>query len=323
MGDFLNVCLDSEQFYPLVLALSQGARREFEQKLGESLRGRVMVLDCQVWELALIFRHLDLLVAPTALVRHMGDLTDTPLVELNGGEFPCFEHSTVREGNVVVRQVVEDGPVVGGEDILQACLFLQDSRMGSLRLTKNVVIYQVLHWGGRCEYLPAEGHFSPQQELSRLVAKDLVYLYSDLPQQLLFSSFYKKLFAASEIVVWVDEERASLLRATTALFDALRSLQQAKVQKKKNLLFVKSLDQLLNFCQEKSVVAIPIILFRSGLEAICIEEYSSNIDTVEKELFSLKNNLQKLSIFINSLVEVAREKSGNSPQRLAVSVIDH
>ena len=283
----------------------------------------MMVLDYQVWELASIFRHLDLLVAPTALARHLGDLTDTPLVELNGGEFPLFEHSTVREGNVVIRQVMEDGPVVGGEDILQACLFLQDSRVGSLKLAKNVTIYQVLHWGGRCEYLPAEGHFSPQQELSRLVAKDLVYLYSDFPEQLLFSSFYKKLFAPSEIVAWVDGERASLLRATTALFDALRSLQQAKVQKKKNLLFVKSLDQLLNFCQKKSIVAIPVILFRAGLEAICIEEYSSHIDTVEKELFLLKNNLQKLSTFINSLVEVAKEKSDNSPQHLAVSVIDH
>ena len=137
------------------------------------------------------------------------------------------------------------------------------------------------------------------------MAKDVLYLYAGNcdHSDLLFSSHYKKIFHPNEIEQWVIREKEHLTFALKYLLSCLRSVRQARVQRKQKELFVEKLSILLALCETPSIIAIPIILFRAKLEAIAADESNIATDLIANELFSLKNNLQKLFRFISSITE--------------------
>ena len=172
-----------------------------------------------------------------------------------------------------------------------------------LTFQKNVTIYKILHKGSRCEYFPIGGCFNPNEELTRIIAKDIVYLSSNTHYELLFESLYQKLFSRNEIKDWVDQEKKNIFQVLKFVLNCLRSIGQIKSKQNQSEAFIKHLNLLLGFCQQNSIASFPVILFSAHIESLSTQNRNSNIEMVENELFSLKSNLQKIFKFMNSLVE--------------------
>lgn len=127
------------------------------------------------------------------------------------------------------------------------------------------------------------------------IYRDLIHLFSgefsDLPQH-----SYRKTRG------WVNGEKEKIALASKILLSCLRSINQMKSRQKHGESFTQKLDQLLELCHEKSVVSLPVILFRAEMESLGAHDIKSNIALSEKNLFTLKNNLRQLYTFIDSLV---------------------
>ena len=308
--NFLQACVQSDDFCPLLLISPSRAERELANKLREFLNGKLAIIEYELKTLPYLLLHIDLLVTSDARAKAMGDSTETPVVEICPEGEVAFRQTTAMEGNIIINAIGRRGIPINAIDILKACLLLSGIRSAHPTFSENITVHKVVHNEGRCEYFPIGGHFDVDGELTRLIAKDLIYFYAKQGHRPLFKSCYQKIFDSREIKCWVNRENENMSMASKALLSCLRSINQIKLQTiSDHSVFIKDLDNLLGFCYKKSVVALPIILFRANIESIDTEDYQSNIDRMEKELFLLKGNLQKLLKFIGSIMEMEREKA--------------
>ena len=301
--DFLHRCLKEENFYPIILTSLLESEKKLAHKLNELFHGSLPLVEYDLKSLSSILSHLDLLVAPDTDAKHVADLTETPMVELSLGESPLFEQSTILEGNIIIRPIGDPVASIKSSDVLKACHLLETSQDVDFDFSQNITAYKVLHKGNRCEYLPIGGYFNPREELNRIVGKDISYYISSSYREVLFKSLYEKIFHERELTHFVSQEKKNISMISKSVLSCLRSVYQIKSRTGQGESFIKSLDQLLKFCQQNSISSLSVVLFRTNIESLNIQDHDSNIEMVKNELFSLKSNLQKIFHYMSALTE--------------------
>ena len=301
--DFLNLCLKEKNFHPIILTSLSESEKKLAYELNELFHSHLSLIEYDSKSLPSVLSHLDLLVAPDSDTKHVADLTDTPMVELSLGESPLFEESTILEGSIIIRPIGDPVTSIKASDVLKACHLLEDYQDIHFDFSQNITAYEVSHRGNRCEYLPIGGYFNPHKELTRIIAKDIIYFINDTHHEVFFKHLYENLFHKSEINSWVYQEKKNISIISKVVLSCLRSVYQIKSRKNQSETFIKSLDQLLQFCQQNSIASLPVLLFRTNIESLSLQDHDSNIENIEKELFSLKNNLQKIFHYMSSLTE--------------------
>ena len=304
--EFITICLQDNEFYPILLISSAQEEKEMANRLIESLNKNLIVIEYNYNSLPYILLHLDLLITSKNDAKIIGDMTDTPMVEICPSESVPFYQSTTSEGNIIIKSIKNNTVPINPSDILKACFLLCAKENIYFEFSENITIYKVLNEQDRCEYIPIGGCLNIREELTRIIGKDIIYNYHNSEDIGLFGPLYKNIFSNDEIKSWIEQENQIISSASKVLLNCLRSINQVKLRKNKINDFIKKLDQLLEFCNNQSIASLPIALFKTDLESIPNHDYRTNIEVIEKELFALKSNLQKIFKLINSIIKHER-----------------
>ena len=239
------------------------------------------------------------------------DLMKVPTIEVLPEKKDLFLKSTMGKGNIVISSS-NDNTAITAVDLLHACSLLfnqnqvnqnQASGYNGEELSAGITFYRVFYQKGRCEYLPVAGPFDVFRELSRFIAKDMIYYCAHGNfDHTLFNTLYKKMFSPDEIKAWVNQENEKMAKLHTFLINALRGLGQCRKGQDSSHWddLERDINDLSSLSEEESAVAIPLALFRQKIQLIDGQDIASHLDDIEQALFCLKNDLNKLLLFIHS-----------------------
>ncbi|MCY4644532.1 MAG: hypothetical protein OXB88_07930 [Bacteriovoracales bacterium] len=302
--DFFNISMQRNEFLPILLISSSKHEKDMANRLQNLLSKDIYIFEYNTKTLPTILLHLDFILTSNPLAIAMGDLTETPTIEICLKENVLFNQSSTLEGSIIIEHISHTGAPISSTDLLKACHLIYQKKNIPLNFSRDIMAYKVHHKNNRCEYIPISEHFEAEKELTRFISKDILYLYNDSSRtSLLFSSLYKNLFHKEDLKKWIDKEKNTLSRFLKNLLNCLRLINQARQREDQGKIFVKELDSLLNLAYQNSIFSIPIHIFRANIESIHTSDYDSNINMIEKELFELKKYLQETFKIIDLLAE--------------------
>ena len=239
---FLELCLQSQIFHPVLFISPSETERTFAGKLKkENLKGQesktlemsvLPIIEYDMKSATTFLPHLDLVITSNTTISEMGDLYNTPTVELAFPPTKLFTRSTTQENNIIIRPLHENEASLNASDLLKACFLLCKRETKDISFSKNVAVYKISHQNNRYEYIPLDGCFNISEEITRMVGKDLVYLYSNSNHNLLPKSYYQSFFSKKEIALWVDQEKVNLSNVSKALLNCIRSVNHIKSKKR-------------------------------------------------------------------------------------------
>ncbi len=298
--------LEADEYYPILLLAPTSEERNYAAAINEEFENKLVSVEADFKAIPSVLLNVDLLITPDTAVKHIADLIDTPTLEISLGASPMFKQGLLNESSLILtprvdtrafskKDLVKKGDScfkVSSKDIFSTIEFMLNNK-SEITLSKGLSLYRPQLDKMGTFYSCLAGEYNLEKEVRRLTSRQvLANLFEfDNGDQILYkisSSF------SSEIFPYLKEEKASVTDATKKLLGTLRSLLQTNENKKKIADFVNSLDHLLLEADKSSLTAIPVLMFRSRIEALDSSSFEESIKEVESLLYELKTDIQKV-----------------------------
>src|SRR5690606_5666871 len=104
------------------------------------------------------------------------------------------------------------------------------------------------------------------------------------------------------------EHKEVLTTVIKTLLGTLRSVKTALSSKEGMQHFLINLDKLIQFNKNDNLCSVAVGLFEAKVENITGTQIEENLQAIEKHLFELKNDLQQINLFLDSLISSTRPK---------------
>ncbi|MBY0412690.1 MAG: hypothetical protein K2Q18_00925, partial [Bdellovibrionales bacterium] len=246
----------------------------------------------------------DLLITPDTAVKHLADLTDTPVIEVSLGHAPFLKQGSYSKESLILTDVISSRSFVQGEniqptkitahDILSSMLYaLTRTKTIKPRLSQGVTLYQASFDQMGIRYTPVAGSVNTQIEIHRLMSRQLINtMFEQNPDEFIYQDVCNlDLGAATE---WTNAEKTIVTNVMKDVLGTLRSLLQSIENRKNSREFVMNLGKLISHVESESLVQIPVSIFKSKVESINAKSFEENAKEVEMLIYELKSDLQKI-----------------------------
>ena len=294
---FFDMCYEKNDILPLFLIPQGGGQRSIITYNNNN------IIEYEDKYLPNLLNHIDIAItffSPRAM----------PVSKINTSSlrvFPLHSDPAVEvfplEDSLVMRCVRSDYSLLQASDILTGCLSLLSEDKKSYQFSNNVVVYRPFKKDNYSSYIPIGGDVNIYDELVKIIAKNLIYIYADDGDILLTPHFYKNIFYKDEIDLFIEKEKEYLNQAIKRILRCIRLVKKLKLRKDQGSSFIGALESLVNLCSLKSIVAVPIMIFKIEVEAIASHDCQTNIAIFEESLFSLKKRVHKIYKLINTFNE--------------------
>lgn len=314
----------SKDFSCIVLLAPFENERKMLADLNMHFDHKLLSVEADFLALTSVLINLDALITPDTSVKHMADLTETPVLEVSLGPSPLHKQGTPSVNNMILTPIIsmKEGflPDLSGRDILIGLEYLMEGKSASSNdLHPDLTLYKVDQDANGILYRPVAGNVNVNDEMRYLASRCLCYkLMGDCYDEQTLARISEQ-FHKSEIEKWIFSEKEEATRVVRELLGTLRVLKQAKKDKQKGSEFLEKLDSLMAYCNSNYMPSIPLKLFRAEMESIRCETADENIEKMEDCLFALKNTMQNVSNILNDVEKIATDLD---KQRKAKSVLD-
>lgn len=307
LREFIFNALHSDKIYPVLLTSPNEEEKSFAKEIVESIDEDIISIETDFKALPSVLLYLDALVTPDTAVKHVADLTDTPLVEVSAGSSPVFKQSTTGEDNIIIRPLGGDRNKITYDDLIYAVSKVLSIPSAKPEATDST-FYVAKRDGVRLEYLPVAGKMQVQKEIKRLFGKEFLYQLSGASCDF---SLLQSFFTEKELSTFRSREKENIVDILKSLLNAIRTVTQAKADKKLIPTIFASLDRVLSYADHSSSASLAVRIFRANLDAIDVADVLRSIDCFEKELFTLKANLKTYSSLLDQLSSTHEKKIGS------------
>lgn len=311
--DLLSLIGQSTQFIPVLLI----APTEIERKAAESINAfhnnEVVTIEADLEAIASVLLNVDLLITPDTAIKHMADLTETPLIEVSLGHAPFLKQGSYAKDSLLLTDVLTSrsfsikhpapNTKISAQDIMATILyFFTRSENIRPRLSEGVTLYKTSFDELGISYCPVSGTIDDLTEIHRLMSRQLI---SALYEPNESSGIYEDVCSLDLNVAteWVNKEKNALTIVMKDLLGTLRSLLQCVENRKSSKEFVVNLGRLIAHAEEQSMVQIPSSMFKAKIESINARTFEENAKEVEVLLYELKSDLQKILFCLKKLEE--------------------
>lgn len=316
--DFISALNSTKEFIPLILIAPTQEERDYAEKINEAFENKLIIVEADLQAVASVLMNIDLLVTPDTVIKHIADLSDTPVIEVSLGYAPFLKQGTVNADNLVLTSKITDRNFskanyseqvtpaenfnIRASDIYASVLYYFSTRTAAPHLSENVTLYTVGRDNLGVTYRPVAGDIDTQIEINRIMTRLTVSALFDLEQD---ENNYVEVLKLSvkEARSWAESEKANITQVMKDLLGTLRSLLQLQENKKYGQEFAYNLGRLLANCESEHLTSIPSLIFRSKIESLGTNSLTKNIKEIEALLYELKSEIQKILGCIKLLEE--------------------
>lgn len=316
--DFISALNSTKEFIPLILIAPTQNERDYAERINEAFENKLIIVEADLQAVASVLMNVDLLVTPDTVIKHIADLSDTPVIEVSLGYAPFLKQGTVNTDNLVLTNKITDRSfskssyndsetprenfTIRASDIYASVLYYFSTRTAAPHLSENVTLYTVGRDNLGVIYRPVAGDIDTQVEINRIMTRLAVSSLFDLEQD--ENSYVEVLkLSVKEARAWADGEKANITQVMKDLLGTLRSLLQLQENKKYGKEFAYNLGRLLANCESEHLTIIPTLIFRSKVESLGTSSLTKNIKEIESLLYELKSEIQKILGCIKLLEE--------------------
>lgn len=317
--DFISVLNSTNSdFIPILLIAPIQNEREFAERINTAFDNKLIIVEADLQAVASVLMNVDLLVTPDTVIKHIADLSDTPVIEVSLGYSPFLKQGTINTDNLVLTtkitdrnfkksqfvgsDIPEENFLIRASDIYASVLYFFSTRTSSPKLSESVSLYSVSRDNLGVTFKPIGGDFDAQTEINRIMSRLAIASLFDLePDENNYVDVLK--INIKEARIWADNEKANITQVMKDLLGTLRSLLQLQESKKHGQEFAFNLGKLLSNCESVHLTSIPSLIFRSKIESLGTKSLAKNIKEIESLLYELKGEIQKILGCIKLLEE--------------------
>lgn len=288
--------LDNPHLYPILLIAPFDNEREYAEYFNKMFNQSLVVVEADFEALSATLTHLDAVITPDTVTKHLANLTSTPVVEISLGSAPAARQGSIGVGDIILTPHIPCYP----------CSAKKDCRITPRHVCHKLVtasdIYQALLFriGHRDQFEGGTGGSHPLY-----VTYNSTLGYHELkgtdPKTLFAKSFIYKLAGITSDYLGTlphktaEDERDTIANAMRCTQVALKEVSSIAITGKPTQLFAKSLQEIMSICDQNSATAIATKIARAKIENMRSQNIVQNAKDAETILLELRNNLHLLS----------------------------
>lgn len=304
LHELVDLIRSHEELIPFLLIAPNDDERRMAENFNNAHNNEVVVVEADLQAMASVLMNLDMLITPCTAIKHIADLTETPVLEVSLGHAPFLKQGSYSKESLILTDVISNREFTKANapsqtsitalDIMSCMLYtLTRSKSIKPRLSNNVTLYQSSFDQMGIRYTPIAGTVNTKIEIHRLMSRQLISTWFEQNSDM---HIYRDvcnldLHAATE---WTNTEKSVVTNVMKDILGTLRSLLQSSENKKSSKDFVMNLGKLISHIQSESLVQIPVSMFKSKIEAINVKTFEENTKEVEMLLYELKSDMQKI-----------------------------
>lgn len=304
--NLITLLRETDELIPVLLIAPFDNERRYAQEINEKFRNEVAVVEADLSAVASVLMNVDLLITPDTAIKHIADLTDTPVLEISLGHAPFLKQGCYASGSLILTDIIvernfsrsnEQGATrtnITAHDILSSILFYF-AKTKSIRpaLSRDVTLYTCSFDQLGARYSVAAGSVDAQTEIHRLMSRQLInVIYQNDESHDIYSDIVD--FGSKAGSNWIKDEKYNLTLVMKDLLGTIRSLLQSQENRKSSKDFVLNLGKLIGHTENNFITQIPVMMFKTKLEAINARTFEENAKEIEVLLYELKTDLQKV-----------------------------
>lgn len=311
--ELLSLIGQNTHLIPVLLIAPTEEERKAAESINSHLNNEIVTIEADLEAVASVLLNVDMLITPDTAIKHMADLTETPVLEVSLGHAPFLKQGSYSKDSMILTDVLSRRNFsqtdtipetnISAQDIFASTLyFFTRSEKVKPRLSSGVTLYKTSFDQIGISYCPVAGSIEDNTEIHRLMSRQLI---SALYEPNESSNIYEDVCSLDLQVAtdWVNQEKNTLTHVMKDLLGTLRSLLQCVENRKSSKEFVINLGRLITHADNHSMVQIPASMFKAKIEAINAKTFEENAKEVEVLLYELKADLQKILHCLKKLEE--------------------
>ena len=304
LNELLKLIRNHEELIPFILIAPNEDERRFAENLNNTHNNELAIVEADLQAMTSILMNMDMLITPCTAIKHLADLTETPVLEISLGHAPFLKQGSYSKNSLILTDVISNREFTKSNlvnhtsitalDIMSCILYtLTRSKVIKPRLSDNVTLYQSSFDQMGIRYTPIAGTVNTKIEIHRLMSRQLISTWFDQNSDM---RIYQDvcnldLISATE---WTNSEKVIVTNVMKDILGTLRSLLQSSENKKSSRDFIMNLGKLISHISNESLVQIPVSMFKSKIESINVKTFEENTKEVEVLLYELKSDTQKI-----------------------------
>ncbi|MBC7714114.1 MAG: hypothetical protein H7177_12295 [Rhizobacter sp.] len=311
LHELVHLIKKNPEMIPFLLIAPNDNERRMATEFNKLHNDEIVVVEADLQAIASVLMNIDLLVTPCTAIKHIADLTDTPVLEVSLGHAPFLKQGSYAKESLVLTDVITSREFTTGKAIaptsinahdIMSCIFYALTRTKTIkpRLSNDVTLYQTAFDQMGIRYSPIAGTINTEVEIHRLMSRQLINtMFEQNPDASIYRDVVNlDLRTATE---WTNSEKSVVTSVMKDILGTLRSLLQSVENRKSSRDFVMNLGKLISHIDSESLVQIPVSMFKSKIEAINAKTFEENTKEVEVLLYELKSDMQKILQCLNEL----------------------
>ncbi|WP_372651976.1 glycosyltransferase family 9 protein [Halobacteriovorax sp.] len=316
--------LHSKDIVTMLLIAPTEDEKERAAKINDHFEGRLVTVESDFHALTSVVINLDCLITPDTAIKHLSDLVETPCLEVSLGASPFLKQGSINEQSLILSKTIEDRDFsnkdtntdLRSDDIVNSTLLLMGLKsFNSTHIGEGYTLYRPYKDSLGTSYFAVKGEVNSELEVQRIASR--MYISKTLLESNddSFSEMILEL-KGENFKRWISNEKEAVTRTTKDLLGAIRSLIQIGEGANQSKNFINSLGHLMAHCEDSTITSIPSLFLRARLESAPTMALEDSVKDVEKNLYKMKNELQKV-------YEVLKTIEDNSRKHEADTVIEN
>src|SRR3989339_459868 len=314
--ELIGLLLDNPKVFPVLLIAPIKSEQDLACDINAYFDNTLVVIESDLYALGSVIKHLNCVITPDTFIKHMCDLSETPMVEISRGKSPFLKQGTYNLNSFILTPTLstrkydstnlENEGRIKAHDIYQAMqLALKHISISDTKLSSEATIYGPVRDELGIYYMPVVGGYDIEIELSRYVSRHYLKktFLKNNPLDLSFFNDAKNF----RLHAWLDCEKNAVTELTRDLLSTLKHLLLSQKNKTKTKDFVVSLERLLGHCENHHVVTIPLHFFKAQVDSLTSDSTAQNVQVVEELLYKLKSDIQQILVCLKEFESLIQE----------------
>jgi len=303
--ELISLLLDNSKVFPVLLIAPIKQEQDLACDINAYFDNTLVVIESDLYALGSVIKHLNCIITPDTFIKHMCDLTGTPMVEISRGKSPFLKQGTYNINSYILTPALStrkyeqinlenEGRIKAGDIFQTMQLALKHISISDIKLSSDLTIYGPMRDELGIYYMPISGSYDIEIELSRYLSR--YYIKKIFNQnKVLDISFFNDV-KNFRLHAWLDCEKNAVTELTRDLLSTLKHLLLSQKNKTKTKEFVVSLERLLGHIEKHHVASIPLHFFKAQVDSLTSDSTTQNVQVVEELLYKLKSDIQQVLV---------------------------
>lgn len=291
---------------PVLLIAPTDEERKYAAGINSKLNNELVVVEADLQAIASVLMNIEILITPDTAIKHIADLTETPVLEISLGHAPFLKQGSYSAGSLILTDLIVERNFnrstaekiiktnIQAQDIMSSLIyFFAKTKSIRPKLSNDVTLYTCSFDQLGARYSVVAGTVDTQTEIHRLMSRQLINVIYDQNES---NDIYNDVidFGINAATSWGTTEKTNVTNVMKDLLGTLRSLLQSQENRKSSREFVGHLGKLISHAENNSLVQIPVTMFKTKIESINAKTFEENAKEVEILLYELKSDIQKI-----------------------------